>query len=822
MKLNLVNSLMLGVAVCALQVSVRAVAADIDQPAAEKRADPLELDTILVTATSVNTTKMRASVSVSTLDPDQIAQSAPSSVADILRDIPGIRSEASGGEGNANVSVRGLPLASGGAKYVQFQEDGLPVLQFGDIDFATPDTFMRFDANIQNVEVVRGGSASTFASDAPGAVINFISKDGSVEGGSFGFETGLDYNEQRYNFDYGGPITNGWRFHIGGFYRDGNGPRTADFQTENGGQIRGNITHDLANGFIRLDFKYLNDTAPAYLPIPVQITGSPSNPKVSSVPGFSAQSGTLLTKNLLTDASYNSSGARISTPVSDGYHTIDGSVGGEFKYTLKNDWVVDNKFRYSNNSGDFIGMYPASVAGAASQANAIGGAGSSLSFATGANAGQTITNPAALNGNGQALTVTMFNTTLNNLGNFTDDAKLTKDFDVAAGKAHFTLGYFHNTQYIDEDWHWNEYLEAVQGKGAQLLNVSNAAGKPVTLNGLVGYNAGFGYCCVRTYNLTYGTDAPYLAASWEKEKLNIDGSLRYDFASASGNYAGGGVQQQLATGNASVPTLPGVLNDPSTALPVDYTKRYLSYSFGANYLVDPSLALFVRASQGGRANAERILFGGGVLPSGSVAQNSAVNMVQQYEGGVKWKSENISLFATGFYAHTLETNYDVTKIAQGANPLLNATYNAEGLELEASLHYQGFALSGGGTYTHMTIASDAQNPAQIGNQPQRQAKFVYQLTPGYYADNYDLGANIIGTTSSYADNSDTQVMPGYVTVNLFAHYAILTDLKASLYVNNVFNAIGITELDANPNSNGVALARTINGRTVKAGLTYLF
>ena len=824
MTLRYANILMMGASLYAVQAAAMA-----DQPASSptaaesaKSVDPLDLDTIVVTATSSNTSKMRSSVSVSTLDPDQIAQSAPTSIADILRDVPGIRSEASGGEGNANVSVRGLPLASGGAKYVQFQEDGLPVLQFGDIDFATPDTFMRFDGTIQTVEVVRGGSASTFASDAPGAVINFISKDGSVQGGSVGVETGLDYDEQRYTFDYGGKVADGWKFHVGGFYRDGEGPRTAGFQAENGGQVRANVTHDLDTGFVRLDFKFLDDKSPAYLPIPLSLTGSPSNPTVGSIPGFSAQNGTLLTKNLQTDASYNATGQRSLTDLSDGYHTKSTSIGGEFNYRLRDDWVIDNKFRYSDNSGDFIGMYPASVDTAQNQANGIGGTGSTLQFATGPNAGQAIANPAALGGNGQAIAVTMFNSTLNDLSNFTDDLKLTREFRVADGPAHVTLGFYHDTQTIDEDWHWNEYLETAQGKGAQLLNVVNAGGKQVTLGGLVGYNAGFGYCCVRSYNLDYQTNAPYLAAAWQKDKFDFDGSLRYDIVTASGNYAGGGSLTQIATGNASVPTLPGVLVDPSTALPVDYTKRYLSYSFGVNYAIDPALALFARASQGGRANAERILFGGGVLPNGSVAQDSAVNMVRQYEGGVKWKSDLISLFATGFYAHTLETNYDVTKIAIGQNPLLNATYDAEGAELEASLHYRGFSLSGGATYTHMTIASDAQDPAEVGNQPQRQAKFVYQFTPGYYDDDYDVGVTVIGTTSSYSDNSDSLVMPGYTTVNLFAHYKPRPDVTVSFYVNNLFNVIGLTEIDAAPNASGVALARTIDGRTMKAGLTYSF
>jgi outer membrane receptor for ferrienterochelin and colicin len=112
---------------------------------------------------------MDSSISVSTLDADQIQTSGAQNAADLLRSIPGIRSESSGGAGNANVSVRGLPVASGGSKYVQYQVDGMPVLEFGDTAFATPDTFLRTDYNIDHVEAVRGGSSSIFASNAPGA-----------------------------------------------------------------------------------------------------------------------------------------------------------------------------------------------------------------------------------------------------------------------------------------------------------------------------------------------------------------------------------------------------------------------------------------------------------------------------------------------------------------------------------------------------------------------------------------------------------------------------------------------------------------------------
>ncbi|MFY8142620.1 MAG: TonB-dependent receptor plug domain-containing protein, partial [Caulobacter sp.] len=145
--------------------------------------DVLELDSVVITASRDGATKMNSSISVSALSADQILAQAPRSTAEIFRGLPGVRSEATGGDGNANIAVRGLPVASGGAKFLQLQEDGLPVMEFGDIAFGNADIFLRADQNVSRIESVRGGSSSTFASNSPGGVINFISKTGDVEGG---------------------------------------------------------------------------------------------------------------------------------------------------------------------------------------------------------------------------------------------------------------------------------------------------------------------------------------------------------------------------------------------------------------------------------------------------------------------------------------------------------------------------------------------------------------------------------------------------------------------------------------------------------------
>jgi outer membrane receptor for ferrienterochelin and colicin len=127
------------------------------QQAPAEAGDGLKLDAVVVTGSSSAKSKMRSSVAISTIESEGVAAVTAASSTDLLRGVPGIRAEASGGESNANVAVRGIPVSAGGARYIQFQEDGLPVLQFGDIAFATPDTWMRADAGFERLEVVRGG-----------------------------------------------------------------------------------------------------------------------------------------------------------------------------------------------------------------------------------------------------------------------------------------------------------------------------------------------------------------------------------------------------------------------------------------------------------------------------------------------------------------------------------------------------------------------------------------------------------------------------------------------------------------------------------------
>ena len=143
---------------------------------------------------------------------------------------------------------------------MQLQEDGLPVVQFGDMNFGNNDYWIRFDNNVDSIQTLRGGSSSTFASQAPGAVINYLSKTGKQKGGSVGLTRGLNYNETRVDADYGDKLAPDLYYHVGGYYREGEGWRNSTANSMQGYQLKGNITKEFngGKGYIRASFKVLD------------------------------------------------------------------------------------------------------------------------------------------------------------------------------------------------------------------------------------------------------------------------------------------------------------------------------------------------------------------------------------------------------------------------------------------------------------------------------------------------------------------------------------------------------------------------------------
>ena len=767
-----------------------------------------QLEDVVITGVVNPKAKIKSSVSITTMDVKQIEQSAPRSTAEIFRSIPGIRSESSGGEGNSNISVRGVPISSGGSKYLQIQEDGLPVLLFGDIAFATADIFTRFDGNVARIEAIRGGSASTLSSNSPGGIINFISKTGKTEGGLVKTSFGLDYNNFRTDVDYGTKIGDGLYFHVGGFYRAGEGVRKTGSTSNNGGQVKFNLTKEFENGKVTVYAKFLNDRAAAYMPMPVKVTGTNANPSWGSVSGFDATTGALQSIYLNHNVGLGPDGELRRGNVADGMNPVSKSIGVNASFDLEDGWKITENGRYSSNSGGFIAPFPAEV-GSASAIAASFGAGSTLTFA---NSGTPFNNP-----NGLVSRIHMFDTQLNDLSNFMNDLRVTKKFN----KVGITAGYFKSIQNISTSWLWNSYLQEVSDDNPRLINVTNAAGQLLSDNGLYAYGTPAWGNLARNYDTQYNVSAPYVNVSIDAtENLSFEGGLRYDLGKVSGSFAGGTSRTYDINNNGtiSVPEQNVFAVNTAAETAVNYDYDYVSYTLGANYLLTAKQSLFARYSKGASAKADRILFSGLDYLDGN--KINALDFLTQAELGYKLKFPKGYMYATAFHSKTDEQGgYEAT-----SNSIIQNNYKSYGLELESSYNIMdNFNLKGALTYTKAEITSGDNK----GNEPRRQPKLMYNLMPTYnFSENKNtIGLSFIGQTKAFAQDSNQLVMNGFVIVNAFVEVGITKGLSVNLSGNNLFDTLAITESEEGnitDNSVNYVRARPMPGRSISMALSYKF
>jgi outer membrane receptor protein involved in Fe transport len=695
----------------------------------------------------------------------------------VLRSIPGVRSESSGGESNANLTIRGLPISAGGARYVQFQEDGLPVLQIGDLNFGTPDTWVRVDNLLDRLEVVRGGAASTLATGSPGGIINFLSKTGTEQGGLASVTLGLEgYDQTRYEFGYGGKLAPKTRFYLGGHYRAGEGARDGGVRVEQGGQIRANITQQLDNGYIRVHFKHLDDHAPTLLPVPVRYGADGG---ISEIAGIDPRRASFYSPYWGQDLTLTGANTKVASNINDGLTAKSSAIGVEGEFDLGQGWKLADKFRVSRNTGRFIGIFPGSDVAAAP---------AGTTYLTGPKAGQAYS--------GNAFTAVVFNTSFDDVGLTANDLKLSKDFPLAGGKLSTLAGLYTSTQKVAMTWNFNQYLLEANGN------------KPALLSSADNGTPAFGGCCMNLIDASYSVTAPYLQLGFEAGPLSLDGSVRHDKQKASGFY------KQTLPGQGGV--VAGEQYNLLTARTIDYTVSHTSYSLGANYRLTNDMAVFGRYSEGVAFNGDRIAFFSPAAQVDGSAAEIPINKVTQFEAGLKWRSGGLSTFATLFWAKTKESNVDVT-----ANPIVVTAneYDAKGLELEAAWRVGGLRLSAGATYTDAEITKST-NAAIVGKTPRRQAKLIYQVSPSYSVGDLTVGASLIGTTGSRDDGTAgplTVQLPGYQVVNAFVNYQLAERASLQVSANNLLDKIGYTE-----SNDGRGAARSINGRTIKATLVYEF
>lgn len=785
-----------------------------------------EDDAIVVTGviSSAGQNKIDTSISVSSLGADTIADSNPTNLAEVFRQLPGIRSESSSGGGNSNINVRGIPISTGGAKFLSLQEDGLPILLFGDHLFAPADGFYKSDTTLARVESVRGGTASTLTTNGPGGIINLIGKTGKNGGGSVGFGLGIDHTDYRVDAEYGANLADDLYFHVGGHFQQGGDYRNSGYDPVSGGQIRLSMTKEFDAGYVRLTGKIIDKKEQAYFPQLVSRSGNATSGVVgTSLGNFSAANHSLYSNLTRNGLAVNGRNQLEPYDVADGLHHKVKSIGIETNFELGGGIELSTKSRYQDISGEFLGFFTYGALNAASLAGS--------TYFNGPRAGSAVT--AANLPNGFASEVAVFDVNLDDMSNFANDARLSKTFEMGGSTLDVAVGHFFMHQNFKQDWHWTRLVTTTENDAA-LINV------PGSINGIAGVNQAFGWDgSNRNYDLEAQVSSPFAALGLKTGDLSVDASVRYDNMSQNGvrTAAAGAPFDVNGDGRITGSEATVSLNTGVVDAWADLNANNIAWSLGANYLVGDNFSIFGRASSGASFNFDRALdFGvrdaSGALRAG--AEGAYVDKVDQYEIGFKAQdlelgNGNLDVYGTLFLSKTEESNITITPPTGQIRK-----YDAKGLELEAYYKSGVFDLYATATYTDAEI-TDARNSAGvannalIGNRPQRQAKLIWAVTPSLNFDQFRVSASWIGTGDSFANDANTLTQKGYSVVHLTGAVNLTDSLEFSLNVNNLFDKAGITE-SANDGReslfagapNTVTIGRSIQGRTMAANIRFKF
>ena len=810
------NKLTVAISTAIMGLSINAYAAD-----EEAKPDDNAFEQIVVTGSVGGRTQIESAIAVTSIDDEVIQNFKPNSEVELFRLIPGIQANGGNGPGgNANIAVRGLPVATGGSPFVQIQEDGLPTVLFGDMQFGNNDYWTRFDASTARVESVRGGTATTFASQAPGAIINYISHTGEVEGGYVRLSTGIGYDEKRVDFRYGGSASDSVLYHVGGYMKTGRGPLDDGFNTSESMQVKANITKYLEDdeSYVRFYLKVADTQEPFY-------TGSLayaniSGNKISNVrpyPGMDGRSASNFSTLNQSFLIVNNEGGVERVNMS-GITTEALALGNEVHYVLEHDIVVDNKMRWTDMSGGFTEPFH----GPGVTANVIGSTVNGavvdqIRYANGPMAGELYEQP-------YIDTNTNVFTNISDVGSFVNDLTISKEFNLDGSILNARVGYFYMNQKIAMDWHTNRNFREAGSSNPAQLDLFDAAGNQLTANGLAGFNDNWGDCCARDYDLEYTNTAPYVALELELDEFILDGSVRRDTVDASGYtvQSSGNAFDTIIDGVA-IPTL---LPDGKEEYP-DYSESYTSYTFGGLYKFNEDTSFFARASKGNRFNSDRQTVSGKINPDGSLTQAgrvAAVDEVNQYEVGVKNRGEmgeaDYTVEFTLLKGDFTQSNYEPTSTPACPNGgcILDNEYRTTGFEFYGTMRWSALSVIANATYTDAEQKPNGGTWGPANDIPE----LTYAITSQYeFSQEISVGLNMSGQygnrNGAGVETENKPIFGGNIA------YRPTNNLEFAIIGQNLTDEFALRGLSGVVDaSNNVISAQPVLGRNLSASVKLLF
>lgn len=744
------------------------------------------LEEVVVTGTAAGAEiqKVEASFAITTVNADDITQFSPQSTADLLKLVPGVWSESSGGVSGANVMVRGFP-GGGDAPYLTVQVNGAPIYPISTLSFLENTTMFRIDETVSRVEALRGGPNPVFSNGQPGLTTNFILRRGGEETEGLAKYTTSDYDLRRFDGYVSGKLSDGLYYMIGGYITSSPGLRDAGYNSDEGQQFTINVTREFDNGEINLFHRQTDDVGQWYLPVALNVPGVDA--------GYNQLGALNRRQRIMTDnagagfpngGDAAAPGPTIKTLDLDEGRGWRGSMtGGSVVLDIADSWTLTDRFSFTSGDADTVGLVPdggAVQVGALLTNPAIDPRAVVIGPITGAVTGRAI-------GGGEFIQQFGAWEVRKDVEAFTNDISLTQTFDRGSA----TFGYYTSSTSSNDLWALGNSLYQVVQQGGEVVT-------GIACNDPAVDSCGFNYDIDGSGDAT--TNALYAAASFDiTDALRADVGVRYE------KYE---IDYTLDEGRAG---------DVDFGASTDETE--VSYTAALNYMLTDTMGVFGRINQGHlMPQFDTYRDGRAALASG----NDLIQDIEQYEIGFKWLADNVSLYATGFYT---EVDPRVVTFVFGGAALLT-TQESQGVEVDAIWRTgMGFSVSLNATFLDSKInVTSGVDPGIDGNETERQPGWQLRLTPSWDFSFGDVEGTVYGTLSAVDDRfgeaQNVNVLEGYEKLDLGLILQLNEAFTVQLAGDNITDEDALTESD--PRTILAPNGRFIMPRSFEVSVGYAF
>ncbi|MGH8193976.1 MAG: TonB-dependent receptor [Woeseiaceae bacterium] len=760
--------------------------------AAQEADEDVEEIVVTGTAGGAEILKFDASFAITTMSDEDITKYSPQSTADLLKLVPGVWSESSGGVAGANVMVRGFP-GGGDAPYLTVQVNGAPIYPPPSLAFMENTTLFRIDETVLRVEALRGGPNPVFSNGQPGLTTNFILREGSEETEGLVKYTTSDYELRRFDGYVSGPIADDFYYMIGGYITSSPGLRDAGYNSDEGNQFTINLTRELDNGTINVFHRQTDDYGQWYLPVALNVPGVDA--------GYN-QLGTLnrqrqIMTNNASDAFPNGGDSAHPNPtiktldLAEGRGWKGGMTGGSVALDIADDWQLTDRFSYTKGDADTIGLVPD---GSAVQVGA-------LLADPAADARAVVVGPITGSVSGRAIGVDEFIQAFGawevrkDLEAFTNDISLSRAFDRGTA----TFGFYTSNASSDDLWSLGNVKYEVVQQGGEVIT------------GIECNDPAIDSCNNNNFDIDGSGDAT-TNALYAATTFDISDALRADVGVRYENY-----QMDYTVDDG---------RDRDVDFGASTDESVLSWTAALNYLLNDSMGVFGRINQGHKMPIfDDYRDGRAALASG----NDLIQDISQYELGFKWVTDYLSLYATGFYT---DVDPRVITFVFGGDAILTKQ-ESQGVELDAVWQTDtGFSVSLNATLldSEISVVSGVDSvPGIDGNETERQPGWQMRLTPTYDFDlgnvlNFDVQGTVYGTLSAVDDRfgeaQNVNTLDGYEKLDLGVIMRVNEAFSVQLAFDNVTDEDALTESD--PRTILAPNGRFIMPRTFELSVGYAF